>query len=263
MLNNIKTHSHSPVFAPHKDMAWEPISKHPFAVSGEGNLALVGKSKHWTASKSQLCFAQVTHPRGVFINLCQNLGDFGWVPVEIKSWKSCGGALSRLCPCVGCQCVWEGALQTHEKPVEEDVEMWRRRVDLGFEPQPADQRPNPIISSIMHAVLSPLLSQFWMSLFRFRLCQIMRFLRLSWEPSTRNLKAILSMLFSHLLLIANTHAPLFAAAEVKARQFSKELVWKWWMGKSGLGDVQEFLAQSSFIEQQLLHDLHKYFNFSS
>lgn len=107
-------------------------------MSGEGNLALVGKSKHSTASKSQLCFAKVTYPRSVFINLCQNLGNFGWVHVEMKSWKSCGGALSRLCPYVGCHCVWEGALQTHEKPV-----MWRREVDLGPGPQPTDQRRSP------------------------------------------------------------------------------------------------------------------------
>lgn len=56
----------------------------------------------------------------------------------MRSWKSYGGALSRLCPCVGCHCVWEGALQTHEKPV-----MWRRRVSLGLGPQPTHQRPSP------------------------------------------------------------------------------------------------------------------------
>lgn len=179
MFNNIKTLL-AQYLVSTRTWPWEPIFKHPFAVSGEGNLALVGKSKHSTASKSQLCFAQVTHPRGVFINLCQNLGNFGWVPVEIKSWKSCGGALSRLRPYVGCQCVWEGVLQTHGKPV-----MWRRRVNLGFGPQPADQRPYPIISSIMQAVLSPLLSHFWMSLFHFLLCQIRSFLSLSWEPSTQ------------------------------------------------------------------------------
>lgn len=34
------------------------------------------------------------------------------------------------------------------------------------------------------------------------------------------------MMFLHLLLIANTHSHLFAAAEVKARQLSRELAWK-------------------------------------
>lgn len=37
----------------------------------------VGKSEHSMVPKSQLCFAQVTHPKGVFITPCQDLGRFG------------------------------------------------------------------------------------------------------------------------------------------------------------------------------------------
>lgn len=141
----------------------------------------------------------------------------------------------------------------------------KEEADLGLGPQPADQRPSPgwyfpnnascpfltLLSFLNVCVSFPAVSNHD---------------AFGGSPEShqhRNIKAILSVMFLHLLHIANTHSHLFAAAEVKARPFSKELVWKWWMEKSRLGDVQELLAQSSFTEQQLLYHLHKYFNFSS
>lgn len=73
----------------------------------------VGKSKHSAAPKSQLWFAQVPHPKGVFTAWVRIPADVREVHMEMESRKNRGRAFSSP---VGTRGVWEGAQQARRLP---------------------------------------------------------------------------------------------------------------------------------------------------
>lgn len=133
----------------------------------------------------------------------------------MKSWKSCG-ALSRLLPLCWLP-LYVGRCLT---------DTWKTcdvKEEDGFGPQPTDHRPSPgcYFPNNPSRPFPTLLSFFDISVSFPALSNHDAFRGSPESHQHRNLKAILSMMFLHLLLIANTHRYLFAAAEVKARQFSR------------------------------------------
>lgn len=145
-------------------------------MSGEGNLALVGKSKHSTASKSQLCFA---HIPGVFSLICARI----WAILDGCMWKwKAGRAVVGLwadCTPVLAATACGKVPYRHMKSLWCEGGRWIWGLDLS---QLTRDPALGNISPIMQAVLFPLLSHFCLM---YWFVKSLHFLRLSWEPSTQ------------------------------------------------------------------------------